>query len=82
MKFSFVKNDKTTYWDEIVLSLITLVALAIGALLIVFRPSFWIITESISVGFDVIALLLVFMYTPCIIYRFVEDYRYRKENKD
>lgn len=63
MKFSFVKNDKTTYWDEIVLSLITLVALAIGALLIVFRPSFWIITESISVGFGVIALLLVFMYT-------------------
>lgn len=40
MKFSFVKNDTTTYWDEICLILITLIALVIGVLLVVFRPSF------------------------------------------
>lgn len=73
MKFSFVKNDTTTYWDEIGLILITLIALAIGVLLLVFRPSFWIISESTSVCFGVLALLLTFMYTPCIIYRLFEN---------
>lgn len=73
MKFSFIKNDITTYWDEIGLSLITLIALAMGVLLIVFRPSFWIISESTSICFGVLALMLVFMYTPCIIYRLFEN---------
>lgn len=73
MKFSFVKNDVTTYWDEVGLILITLIALVIGILLIVFRPSFWIVTESISVGLGVLSLMLVFMYIPCIIYRLLEN---------
>lgn len=72
MKFSFVKNDTTTYWDEVWLGLITIVALAIGILLIVFRPSFWIVDESISVC-GVLSLLLAVMYIPCIIYRLFEN---------
>lgn len=81
MKFSFVKNDTTTYWDEIWLILITLIALVIGVLLVVFRPSFWIISESTSICFGVISLLLVVMYTPCIIYRLFENKIEKKENK-
>lgn len=81
MKFSFVKNDTTTYWDEIWLSLITLIALVIGVLLVVFRPCFWIISESTSICFGVISLLLVVMYTPCIIYRLFENKIEKKENK-
>lgn len=81
MKFSFVKNDKTTYWDEVILSIITLVALTVGILLIVFKPSFWIIDESITICFGVLSILLAVMYTPCIIYRLVEDHNYRKDNK-
>lgn len=73
MKFSFIKNDKSTFGDEVILSLITLAALAIGILLIVFRPSFWIISETTSVQFGVMALLLAFMYLPCVIYRFMEN---------
>ena len=69
MKFSFVKNDTTTYWDEIWLILIILVALVIGVLLITFHPSFWLISESMSTCFGVLFLILVAMYTPCIIYR-------------
>ncbi len=80
MKFSFVKNDTTTYWDEIGLILITLIALVIGVLLVVFRPSFWIISESTSICFGVIFLLLAVMYTPCIIYRLFEN-KIDKENK-
>ena len=81
MKLSFIKNDKTTYWDEVILSLITLVALTIGVLLIVFKPSFWIIDESITLCFGVLSILLAVMYTPCIIYRLVEDHNYLKRNK-
>lgn len=73
MKFSFVKNDKSTFWDEVILSLITLTALTIVILLIVFRPSFWIVSETTSVQFGVIALRLAFMYFPCVIYRFMEN---------
>ena len=79
MKFSFTKNDTTTYWDEVGLIIITLVSLAIGILLIVFRPSFWIIPESISVGFGVVALMLAFMYTPCIIYRLFHNDEAKKK---
>lgn len=82
MKLSFVKNDTTTYLDEIWLSLITLIALAIGVLLIIFRPSFWIISESISVCFGVLALMLVLMYTPCIIYRLFENKIDKDKNRD
>lgn len=81
MKFSFVKNDTTTYWDEIWLSLITLIALVIGVLLVVFCPSFWLISESTSICFGILSLLLVVMYTPCIIYRLFENKNGKKENK-
>lgn len=81
MKFSFVKNDTTTYWDEIWLILITLIALVIGVLLVVFRPSFWIISEGTSICFGVLSFLLVAMYTPCIIYRLFENKIEKKENK-
>lgn len=73
MKFSFVKNDKSTFWDEVILSLITLTALTIGILLIVFRPGLWIVSETTSVQFGLIALLIAFMYFPCVIYRFMEN---------
>ncbi len=73
MKISFIKNDTTTYKDEIVLSLITLFALVIGVLLVIFRPSFWIISESRSGVLGVLLVLLALMYVPCIIYRLVEN---------
>lgn len=73
MKVSFVKNNKSTYWDEIILSLITLVVLMIGILLILLRPSFWIISENISITFGVISILLGFMYLICIVYRLFEN---------
>lgn len=73
MKFSFVKNDTTTYWDEIWLGVITLAALAIGILLIVVKPSFWIISENTSTCIGVLFVILAFMYFPCIIYRLFEN---------
>ncbi len=78
MKFSFTKNDKSTYWDEIGLIVITLISLAIGILLIVFHPSFWIISDGFSTGAGVIVLMLAIMYTPCIIYRLFHNDKIKK----
>ncbi len=78
MKFSFTKNDVTTYKDEVILSLITLAALVIGILLVVYRPSFWIISESMSACFGLLFLWLAFVYIPCIIYRLFENHKTSK----
>lgn len=75
MKFSFTKNDVTTYRDEIVLCLLVIITMAMGILLIAFKPSFWFISESDSICFGVLALSIAVMYTPCIIYRFYENVR-------
>ncbi len=69
MKFSIVKNDKSTFWDEVVLGLISLACLTVGILLIVFKPSFWIIDSSSFVVLGVLIALLGFMFLPGLIYR-------------
>ena len=69
MKFSLLKNDKSTYWDEVWLGVITFISLIGGILLIIFRPSFWIITGEFSMGIGIAAVLLGVMFIPCIIFR-------------
>lgn len=73
MKFSIIKNDKTTYWDEVWLSVITIFSLIGGILLIVFRPSFWIVTSGFSMGIGIAAVIFSVMFIPCIIYRLREN---------
>ncbi len=69
MKFSLVKNDKSTFWDEVILGLISLLCMAIGILLIVFKPSFWVIESHILIVFGVMIAFFGFMFLPCLIYR-------------
>lgn len=73
MKLSPFENDKSTYVDEIIFSIITLVLLAIGIALVVLKPSIWIFEESLFVGFGIILILLTVIYIPCIIYRFATN---------
>lgn len=40
MKFSMIKNDKSTYWDEALLALIILAFVGSGIALIVVKPAF------------------------------------------
>lgn len=70
MKLSLFKNDKSTVTDELILSFIILCFLVSGALLIYFRPSFWLITESISVCVGVMFVMFFVMMLPGLIYRF------------
>ena len=69
MKFSFIKNDESTYWDEVILIIITLIVLAGGILLIVFKPSFGFVDESISLCLGLLLTISAVMYFPGIIYR-------------
>ena len=69
MGFSLMKNDKSTFVDEIILGLISVVCLAVGILLIKIRPEFWIIEEHITGVLGVMITLTGVMFLPCLIYR-------------
>lgn len=65
MKLSLTHNDRTTAGDEIALIVITLVIIACGILLLVYKPIFY----ELSIGLGVLLLVAGGMYIPCIIYR-------------
>ncbi len=73
MKISLFKNDKSTAWDEFVLGIIVLICLIAGTLLIVFRPSFWIISANSLVMLGVFIDVLGVMYLFCLIYRLMTN---------
>lgn len=72
MKFSIIKNDKSTFWDEVILGLISFGCIAIGVLLIVFKPSLGIIDSNSLVVMGAMITLWGFMFLPCLIYRLNE----------
>ncbi len=73
MKFSLIKNDKSTVKDEIVLALIVIISATCGILLIRFRPAIWIIDANDSVVFGVLFLIFAFMFFPGLIYRLITN---------
>ncbi len=73
MKFSLLKNDKSTVKDEIVLALIIVLCLAAGILLIVLRPSFWVIGQNITVLTGVMIAAFGVLFIPSLIYRLLTN---------
>lgn len=73
MKFSLIKNDKSTVVDEVILLLIIVVCLGVGIALIVIKPEFWIVESSTSASFGVLIAMLGIMYIPGLIYRFLHN---------
>ena len=69
MKFSLIKNDKSTYWDEVVLALIILAFVGSGIALIVVQPAFWFIDGNDTILFGVLLILIGAMFFPGLIYR-------------
>lgn len=69
MKLSLFKNDKSTYWDEIVLLLIVALFIIIGAILVYIRPDIWIIKENNSVVFGVLLITAGAGCIPGLVYR-------------
>ena len=68
-----VENDKSTFWDEVILGLISLVCMAVGALLVVLKPSLGIIDSNIVVVTGAMIGFLGFMFLPCLIYRLLTN---------
>ncbi len=75
MKFSLFKNDKSTYWDEIILCLMIAISVFLGTMLVVFKPSIWLISKEISVVTGVMLILFGVMFIPGTIYRFFDNNR-------
>ena len=73
MKFSLTQNDKSTAMDELILGLISIVCLAVGILLIVLKPSVWIISSTSMVVAGVLIALVGVMFVPCVIYRLMTN---------
>jgi hypothetical protein len=73
LKFSLIKNDKSTFWDEVILALIILGCFAVGILLIVFRLGVWIIHSNMMVVLGALFTLLGVMFLPCLIYRLLNN---------
>lgn len=75
MKLSLFRDDKSTHKDELILSVVLLVCLAAGILLVVFKPSFWIVSGITTAEVGVMMILFAVMFIPIIIYRFLPDKR-------
>lgn len=73
MKFSLTQNDKSTMMDEVILGLISIVCLAVGILLIVLKPSLWIISSTTMTVAGVMIALVGVMFVPCVIYRLLTN---------
>ncbi|CDA24373.1 unknown [Roseburia sp. CAG:197] len=69
MKFSLFHNDKSTVKDELLLFLFIAFWLVCGILLVVYKPSFFIIDEAESTVFGVLCILIAAMFTPGLVYR-------------
>lgn len=75
MKFNLIENDETAVVDEIILAIIIIASIAVGVLLVVFRPCFWIFEQSAMVVIGILFLLFGVMFIPSLIYRFVTNKR-------
>lgn len=71
MKFSFFTNDKSTAKDEFALLGFIAVCILTGIVLIIMRPEFWIVDQTITASFGVLLMLTGVMFIPGLIYRFM-----------
>ena len=82
MKLNIFSNDKATMKDEIFISVFTLICTIVGIILVVIKPSFMFINQSITVGFGILMLAIAIMFIPCIIWRFMHNTEINKANKN
>ena len=69
MKFSLLKNDRSTYKDEMILALIVAISFTIGIFLTVTAPSFWLIRSTTTKVFGILWIIVGVMFLPGLVYR-------------
>ncbi|MCR5421380.1 MAG: hypothetical protein K6E98_10250 [Lachnospiraceae bacterium] len=78
MKFSLIKNDKSTVMDELVLGIMVICSLVIGILLMIAKPEFWVISSKASVLTGLVFVVFGVMFIPALIYRFFTNDKQQK----
>lgn len=73
MKFSIIKNYKSTYWDEVILALIMLAFVGGGIALIIVKPVLGFIDGKDTTLFGVVLVLTGVMFFPGLIYRLLHN---------
>lgn len=73
MKFSLINNDKSTFWDEVILVVVDFILILSGILLIIFQPSFLIFSGVDFLMFGIIMIFTAVLFIPAIIYRFMTN---------
>ena len=79
MKFSLLKNDKTTIKDELLLLAFIVACFAIGIPLFAIAPSFWIVDSMITKGFGLVLIITGVIFIPGFIYRLITNDKNRGE---
>lgn len=78
MKFSFFKNDKTSFRDEVYLALFIIACIGGGVPFIIFAPSFWLVTSAVSKTFGVLWVIAGVMFIPGLVYRLTTNDKRKK----
>lgn len=69
MKFSLIRNDKSTALDELILFVFIAICLSSGIALVAVAPSFWIIDSAMTKTAGVLLIIVAVMFIPGLIYR-------------
>lgn len=81
MKFSLIKNDKSTFVDEIIMAIMIIITITVGVLLIKFHPAFWMIGENDTIVFGMLIAVFGVMFIPALIYRLFTNEKSGKESE-
>ena len=82
MKLHLFSNDKSTAKDELIITIFALCSFILGVILIVFRPSFWIISSEIIICTGVMLVATAVVLVPSIIWRLSTNNSNHKTNED
>lgn len=78
MKFSMFNNDKSTYWDEVILGIIVLITIGVGVALIILKPVVWFIDGNNMTLVGVMLILIGAMFFPGFIYRLFHNDKHNR----
>ena len=73
MKFHLIQNDRSTRKDELLLALLIGVWFLCGLLLVLYKPSVWILESAHTTIFGVLCILTAIMFLPVLIYRLLTN---------
>jgi len=81
MKLNIFSKDKTMRRREVILSVAVVVCAVSGIALMKIRPTFGIISNTITVPTGALLLAFSLMFLPCIIFRFTYNLDENKKEK-